>query len=351
MVIFERLGDFKQRERPRSPRHERAKDGGDGRSKSGSPKAIDDEQSGDKVRRRHHKEEKKHEGSRKHGNSRDHKASVGPRRECFYCACPHYGKDCPHKGKMIAFLEKHKSRKGDSSRSDGKARIGALQMASPISTNAAAWFLSKSSFNLGSTRSSIQHSSLHSIFIFSVLTNLYIVGEPNKTAGALDSHMALEPRRTPVCSLDSNYLGRSAHNPEGKHTRARVNKYIFHFFHKAHARYSFGKELPMILTMIRWSCSSCRAQISIIIHGYPPFDPEAQDALPFRNVPRARSGQYMDDVSANQDVKCLSAISETSWLWHRRLGHMHMEHLKDISSKELVRGLPKIKFEKDKMNI
>ncbi|KAK2991272.1 hypothetical protein RJ640_025518 [Escallonia rubra] len=54
---------------------------------------------------------------------------------------------------------------------------------------------------------------------------------------------------------------------------------------------------------------------------------------------------------ANQDVKCLSAISEASWLRHRRLGHMHMEHLKDISSKELVRGLPKIKFEKDKMNI
>ncbi|KAK2978117.1 hypothetical protein RJ640_028671 [Escallonia rubra] len=53
----------------------------------------------------------------------------------------------------------------------------------------------------------------------------------------------------------------------------------------------------------------------------------------------------------NQDVKCLSAISETSWLWHRRLGHMHMEHLKDISSKELVRGLPKIKFEKDKYGI
>ncbi|KAK2978671.1 hypothetical protein RJ640_023385 [Escallonia rubra] len=56
-------------------------------------------------------------------------------------------------------------------------------------------------------------------------------------------------------------------------------------------------------------------------------------------------------ITANQDVKCLSAISETSWLWHRRLGHMHMEHLKDISSKELVRGLPKIKFEKDKMNL
>ncbi|KAK2972460.1 hypothetical protein RJ640_003886 [Escallonia rubra] len=58
---------------------------------------------------------------------------------------------------------------------------------------------------------------------------------------------------------------------------------------------------------------------------------------------------YQGKIKANQDVKCLSAISETSWLWHRRLGHMHMEHLKDISSKELVRGLPKIKFEKDKV--
>ncbi|KAK3015929.1 hypothetical protein RJ639_007696 [Escallonia herrerae] len=47
MVIVQRLEDFKQGERPRSPRHERAKDGGDGRSKSGLPKATDDEQSGD----------------------------------------------------------------------------------------------------------------------------------------------------------------------------------------------------------------------------------------------------------------------------------------------------------------
>ncbi|KAK2973761.1 hypothetical protein RJ640_002265 [Escallonia rubra] len=128
MVIVERLGDFKQCERPRSPRHERAKDGGDDRSKSGSPKATDDERNGDEGRHRHHKGEKKHGESRKQGDSRDHKAYGGLRRECFYCACPHYGKDCPHKGKMIAFLEKHKSRNGDSSRSDGEARIGALQM-------------------------------------------------------------------------------------------------------------------------------------------------------------------------------------------------------------------------------
>ncbi|KAK3027435.1 hypothetical protein RJ639_042075 [Escallonia herrerae] len=47
MAIVERLEDFKQGERPKSPRHERAKDGGDGRSKSGLPKATDDERSGD----------------------------------------------------------------------------------------------------------------------------------------------------------------------------------------------------------------------------------------------------------------------------------------------------------------
>ncbi|KAK2992179.1 hypothetical protein RJ640_001240, partial [Escallonia rubra] len=129
MVIIERLGDFKQRERPRSPRHECAKDGGDGRSKSGSPKATDDERSGDEGRHRHHKGKKKHEGSRKQGDSCDHKAHVGPRGGCFYCAGPHYRKDCPHKGKMIAFLGKHKGSKGDSSSSDGKACIGALQMA------------------------------------------------------------------------------------------------------------------------------------------------------------------------------------------------------------------------------
>ncbi|KAK3023755.1 hypothetical protein RJ639_044464 [Escallonia herrerae] len=60
MMIVERLGDFKQCERLRSPRHERAKGRGDGRSKSGSPKATDDERNEDEGRRRHHKGEKKH---------------------------------------------------------------------------------------------------------------------------------------------------------------------------------------------------------------------------------------------------------------------------------------------------
>ncbi|KAK2968975.1 hypothetical protein RJ640_012429 [Escallonia rubra] len=128
MAIVERLEDFKQGERPRSPRHKRAKDGGDGRSKSGLPNATNDERSGDEGRCRHHKEEEKHEGSRKRGDSCDHKAHVGPRGGCFYCAGLHYIRDCPHKGKMIAFLEKHKCSKGNSSNSNVEAHMGALQM-------------------------------------------------------------------------------------------------------------------------------------------------------------------------------------------------------------------------------
>ncbi|KAK3010464.1 hypothetical protein RJ639_011072 [Escallonia herrerae] len=97
MMIVERLGDFKQFERLRSPRHERAKGRGDDRSKNGSPKATDNEWNGDEGRCRHYKREKKHEGNRKQGDSRDYKAHGGPRGGCFYGAGPHCGRYFPHK--------------------------------------------------------------------------------------------------------------------------------------------------------------------------------------------------------------------------------------------------------------
>ncbi|KAK2982356.1 hypothetical protein RJ640_030390 [Escallonia rubra] len=37
------------------------------------------------------------------------------------------------------------------------------------------------------------------------------------------------------------------------------------------------------------------------------------------------------------------------WLWHRRLGHVHMDLIKKLLSKDLVRGLPNLKFIKDKV--
>ena len=41
--------------------------------------------------------------------------------------------------------------------------------------------------------------------------------------------------------------------------------------------------------------------------------------------------------------------SDESWLWYRRLGHISMSILAKIFKNDLVKGLPKIKFENDKI--
>jgi len=56
----------------------------------------------------------------------------------------------------------------------------------------------------------------------------------------------------------------------------------------------------------------------------------------------------LDDVSSS-GAKCLIAKNEDSWLWHRHLSHVHFDLLNKIVSKDLVVGLPKIKFEKDRL--
>nr|ABD63167.1 Zinc knuckle family protein [Asparagus officinalis] len=49
----------------------------------------------------------------------------------------------------------------------------------------------------------------------------------------------------------------------------------------------------------------------------------------------------------NQDVKCLAAIDENPWIWHKRLGHANMELISKLSKKNLVKGLPSLHFIKD----
>ena len=50
----------------------------------------------------------------------------------------------------------------------------------------------------------------------------------------------------------------------------------------------------------------------------------------------------------NKDVKCLMTISHDIWTWHIRLGHANFELMNDICKNELVIGLPKLKYNKDK---
>ncbi|GKA87454.1 retrovirus-related pol polyprotein from transposon TNT 1-94 [Tanacetum coccineum] len=45
------------------------------------------------------------------------------------------------------------------------------------------------------------------------------------------------------------------------------------------------------------------------------------------------------------DQICLATIDENSTLWHRRLGHANMHIIQSLASKELVRNLPKLKFD------
>nr|GEV19863.1 retrovirus-related Pol polyprotein from transposon TNT 1-94 [Tanacetum cinerariifolium] len=46
-----------------------------------------------------------------------------------------------------------------------------------------------------------------------------------------------------------------------------------------------------------------------------------------------------------KDQVCLATIDENSTLWHRRLGYENMRLIQSLASKELVRNLPKLKFD------
>ena len=56
---------------------------------------------------------------------------------------------------------------------------------------------------------------------------------------------------------------------------------------------------------------------------------------------------YLLDISSPCSIGCLLSKHDEYWLWHRRIAHIHMNHLNKLISKDLVIGLPKLKFEKD----
>ncbi|GKA71223.1 retrovirus-related pol polyprotein from transposon TNT 1-94, partial [Tanacetum coccineum] len=56
----------------------------------------------------------------------------------------------------------------------------------------------------------------------------------------------------------------------------------------------------------------------------------------------------LDDMLKSSPIYLLSKSSKTkSWLWHRRLSHINFDTLNQLAKQRLVRGLPKLKFEKD----
>ncbi|GKC54035.1 integrase, catalytic region, zinc finger, CCHC-type containing protein [Tanacetum coccineum] len=56
----------------------------------------------------------------------------------------------------------------------------------------------------------------------------------------------------------------------------------------------------------------------------------------------------VEDMMRSFPICLLSKASKNkSWLWHRRLNHLNFGTLNDLARKDLVRGLPRLKFEKD----
>ncbi|GJU72222.1 retrovirus-related pol polyprotein from transposon TNT 1-94 [Tanacetum coccineum] len=64
-------------------------------------------------------------------------------------------------------------------------------------------------------------------------------------------------------------------------------------------------------------------------------------------------GSNLYNISVEYMMKsspiCLlsKASKNKSWLWHRRLNHLNFGTINDLTRKDLVRGLPRLKFEKD----
>ena len=60
----------------------------------------------------------------------------------------------------------------------------------------------------------------------------------------------------------------------------------------------------------------------------------------------------LDMFSADQSLRrCFFSRDQyhMNWLWHKRLSHLNFKALSKIANDQLVRGIPKMKFEKDKL--
>ena len=60
---------------------------------------------------------------------------------------------------------------------------------------------------------------------------------------------------------------------------------------------------------------------------------------------------YLVDLNDSNSFleKCLVAQHKDIWLWHRKLGHASMDLISKLSKKDLVIGLPKLRYEKDSL--
>ncbi|XP_070046434.1 uncharacterized protein [Nicotiana tomentosiformis] len=66
------------------------------------------------------------------------------------------------------------------------------------------------------------------------------------------------------------------------------------------------------------------------------------------NVGKMKDELYKRDEQKNE-ITCLSVLDNDPFLWYKRLGHASLSQLNKLVSKDLVIGLPNIKFKEDKV--
>jgi len=53
---------------------------------------------------------------------------------------------------------------------------------------------------------------------------------------------------------------------------------------------------------------------------------------------------FLDELPTES---CFMSIDKDKWIWHRRVGHISMKTISKLSKLDLVRGLPKLSYDKD----
>ncbi|GJT62233.1 retrovirus-related pol polyprotein from transposon TNT 1-94 [Tanacetum coccineum] len=77
-----------------------------------------------------------------------------------------------------------------------------------------------------------------------------------------------------------------------------------------------------------------------------------QDTVGVELIKGSRGSNFytisVEDMMKSSPICLLSKASKNkSWLWHRHLNHLNFSTINDLARKDLVRGLPRLKFEKD----
>nr|GEW13528.1 reverse transcriptase domain-containing protein [Tanacetum cinerariifolium] len=112
------------------------------------------------------------------------------------------------------------------------------------------------------------------------------------------------------------------------------------------------KPTGKVFTKIRYNWRPTGRTFTLVENAFPLTRITTTNKVPLREpIPLEETNLYtllIGDMMASSLIYLLSKASKTkSWLWHRRLSHLNFGTINHLAKNGLVRGLLKLKFEKD----